>query len=285
MKAKSVMIALALAIAVAVPAQGQSKTEIALKVERLEREMIALENRVRSGQPVDDSADTPGERQLLADMVAKVGTLERQLRTLTGRLEEIEFHQRQTDEALEMLRREMALDRENAARAQVLTAPAATPLAKQEGTAEATNKPAEKPAITTPKVTLPAGDAAAQYQYAFDFIQKNDLDSGFTAMEMFLKANPTDERIGNAKFWLGRIHLLKGRMPQAAQQLLALIEEHPNHPKRVDALVDLADVLLALDSASDACNALAEFRRSDAKATERLKARADRTASQAKCSF
>jgi TolA-binding protein len=82
---------------------------------------------------------------------------------------------------------------------------------------------------------------------------------------------------------LGRIHLLKGRLPQAAQQLLALIEEHPNHGKRADALLDLADVLIGLGSKPDACNALAEFRRSADNASDRLKARAERTAAEAGC--
>ncbi|WP_262691044.1 tol-pal system YbgF family protein [Kordiimonas aestuarii] len=269
------------------PAVGaQSKAEIALKVERLEREMIALENRLRNGQaavPQTGGVATPGDSQLLSDLVAKLGSLERQMRGLNGRLEEIEFKQRQLDEALDLIRREMALQAQETAQAQAemkaqINAPAAN------GTSPATEEPAS-PAPVQPAVALPEGDAATQYRYAFNFIQKNDLDNGFKAMDLFLQANPEDERVGNAKFWLGRIHLLKGRMPQAAQQLLALIEEHPNHEKRPDALLDLADVLIALDSASDACNALAEFRRSENAASDRLKARAQRTAKTAGCNY
>ena len=115
-------------------------------------------------------------------------------------------------------------------------------------------------------------------------VRKNDLQRGQLAFEKFIEANAGDSRIGNAKFWLGRIHLQEGHNAQAAQYLLALIEEHPNHAKRPDALVDLAEVLLKLESAGDACNALSEFRRVDGKASSRLKARAGRIGASARCS-
>lgn len=281
----AIALVLVLAMGVAIPAQAQSKAEIALKVERLEREMIALENRLRGGQgnvPAAGAAVDPADRSLMGDLVAKVGSLEGQMRAMNGRLEEIEFKQRQLDEALNLMRKEMALQAQETAQAQ---AEMKAQISSNGSGAAPSTPVATVPAKAEPVVALPEADPATQYRYAFEFIQKNDLDNGFKAMEMFLKANPKDERSGNAKFWLGRIHLLKGRMPQAAQQLLALIEEHPNHDKRPDALLDLADVLIALDSKPDACNALAEFRRSESKANERLIARARKTAQTAGCTY
>lgn len=271
-----------LAVTFGTQAHAQSKAELALKIERLEREMIALENRLRGGGAQAGGAVT--DRALLADIAAKIGTVERSLRTLTGRLEELEYKQRQTDSAIELLRKELMLQQQEASDFRAAQAVQDAPqVASSQPTATKVATEVEQP--KEPEITLPEGDAAAQYQYAFSFIQKNELDKGFKAMEMFLASNPEGQLAGNAKFWLGRIHLLEKRMPQAAQQLLALIEEHPNHAKRVDALLDLADVLIALDSKPDACDALAEFRRSDAKASERLKARAQRTAAEAGCDY
>jgi len=281
-----------LTLSVTIQAEAQSRAELALKVERLEREMIALENRLRGGASSAGQTDTPagtqigtGDRALLADLAAKIGTVERQMRAMTGRMEELEFKQRKLDEATDLLRRELQFQQQEAAnyRASQAAQPAQTPAATASASATPAAKVEEVP--TEPEIALPEGDPSDQYQYAFGYIQKNDLDSGFKAMDMFLKAHPDDALAGNAKFWLGRIHLLKGRLPQAAQQLLALIEEHPNHAKRADALLDLADVLIGLGSKPDACNALAEFRRSADKASDRLKTRAERTASEAGCSF
>ncbi|SDE50662.1 tetratricopeptide repeat protein [Kordiimonas lacus] len=278
-----------LTLSVTIEVEAQSRAELALKVERLEREMIALENRLRGGAATSSatgaSAGAQGsldDRTLLADLAAKIGTVERQMRAMTGRMEELEHKQRQLDEALDLLRRELQLQQQEAAdyRASQAAQPNSQPV-----TAPADTAPAAKvdEAPKEPEISLPEGEPSDQYQYAFGFIQKNDLDSGFKAMDMFLKAHPDDSLAGNAKFWLGRIHLLKGRLPQAAQQLLALIEEHPNHGKRADALLDLADVLIGLGSKPDACNALAEFRRSADNASDRLKARAERTAAEAGC--
>ena len=285
MKKLLTAMALVFAVGAAVPASAQSQAEIALKVERLEREMVALENRLRGGQGAVPSVSSgpvdPSDRSLMGDLVAKVGSLESQLRSINGRLEELEYKQRQMDETIELLRKEMTLQAQETAQAQAeMKAQISSSSADAGATAAAT-----APTVEAPAIELPDADPATQYRYAFEFIQKNELDNGFKAMDLFLKANPKDERAGNAKFWLGRIHLLKGRMPQAAQQLLALIEEHPNHDKRPDALLDLADVLIALDSAPDACNALAEFRRMESKANDRLIARAKKTAQTAGCSY
>lgn len=298
MMVRAIVLALVI-LGIGASASAQSRAELALKVERLEREMIALENRLRGPQAssvsgTDTSASS--DRALLADLVAKIGTVESQMRALTGRLEEIEYRMRQQDQAMERMRQEMELQQQAVLQAQLDVAQQQS--GRPEGTPPAMGQePTSQPSASAPEVidlpeqasapviALPEGDETAQYQYAFDFIKANDLESGFTAMDLFLKAHSDGALAGNAKFWLGRIHLRLGRMPQAAQQLLALIEEHPNHDKRADALVDLADVLIALDSASDACNALAEFRRSSDDASPRLKARAERTAASAGCGF
>ena len=119
--------------------------------------------------------------------------------------------------------------------------------------------PAEPAEETVVAIELPDGTPAERYGYAFAFVRSNDLDSGRAAMEQFLDANGDDPQAPNAKFWLGRIHMQQGRNAEAAQMFLSLIEDHPNHNRRADSLVDLSDVLIKLGAADDACNALAEF--------------------------
>lgn len=230
------------------------------------------------------------DRMIIADLVAKVGTLENQIRRLNGQLEEYDYKVRQQNEAIELLRKELELQREDmavamqaqksasvqSAQTPVEPSPTQTPVPN-------TDAPEVTPAIAATVVTLPEGSASDQYKYAFAFIQKNDLTAGRTALEQFMAANADDPLVGNAKFWLGRIHLKEGRNGQAAQQLLSLIEEHPNHAKRADALVDLADALVKLDSSADACNALAEFRRVNKDAGSRLATRATRVSEAARC--
>ncbi len=278
------LLASPLAISTSVSAQSSNAVNSA-RIEVLERKIRTLQSRMGIAPSADTetvTGESPSDRRLIADLSAKLGSVERQMRQLNGRLEEYEFKQRQFEQALDLLRRELSLQREDMLAVASNNASGANPPNDADETLSTVTE-ADTPEVVAPTIELPEGDTAAQYKYAFSFIQKNDLDSGRTAMEQFVAANAGDSLIGNAKFWLGRIHLQKGRNGQAAQQLFSLIEDHPNHPKRADALVDLADVLVKLDSGTDACNALAEFRRVEDSASSRLKTRAQQIGATAKC--
>jgi len=265
------------------------------KIEVLERKVRALFARTNNGAHSADNQtgaigtqnSSPQSRALVADLLAKVGSLESQMRSLNGRLEEYEHKLRQQDDAMGLLRKELSLQREDMSAAIAAGSQSQLPVTKVESQKEASNA-SIVPNVNTaseivPKVVLPEAGPAGQYKYAFAFIQKNDLASGRIALEQFMAANPKDSLAGNAKYWLGRVHLQQGRNGQAAQQLLSLIEDHPNHPKRADALVDLADALVKLDSSEDACNALAEFQRVKKDGTARLETRAKRVSEAASC--
>lgn len=283
LSANAAFLLMAFGMVAAPAALGQSSNAVnTARIEVLERKVRALQSRLGVQSTATENPAAPAsmnDRRLVADLSAKLGGVERQMRQLNGRLEEYEFKQRQLEQALDLLRKELTLQRQD-----MLAATANGAGSPAESTPVPTAAPAEAvPAVETKAIELPEGDAAAQYKFAFAFIQKNDLDSGRQAMEKFIAANAGDTRIGNAKFWLGRIHLQQGRNGQAAQQLFSLIEDHPNHPKRADALVDLADVLVKLDSGSDACNALAEFRRVGDGVSARLKRRAEQIGQSARC--
>lgn len=270
-----------------------SPAVMAAKIEALERQLRGLQQRLNTSDGVGvastdqtDVAIDVGDRRLIADISAQLGTMSRQIRQLTGRLEEYEYRQNQLSETLDQMRTQMALQREQLLTVGNSASSNAPP--QNVGAATETRQTSrfgagEEPLEQLPVVQLPEGDAAAQYTYAFSFVQKNDLESGRVAMEQFLAANGDDARVANAKFWLGRINMQQGNNAEAARLFLNLIEEHPNHNRRADALIDLAGVLVALDAAEDACNALAEFRRIEDDASDRLKARARRIASDNSC--
>ena len=288
MKSVSLVALVVLAI-VASPANAQNSNAVnSAKIEVLERQVTMLRTRLGMNPPAPAKGLSPASAAqnptLVADLSAKIGTLEAQIRRLTGKLEEFEHRQRLMQQDIDLVRKEMELLRQRPVGSDTSDPLAvdgsdnvASPLAADGGEALA---PVEEAAVT---VELPEGDAASQFDFAFAFVRKNDLARGQLAFEQFVERNPKDNRLANAKYWLGRIHLQEGRNAKAAQYLLALIEEHPNHAKRPDALVDLADVLLKLDSAGDACNALAEFRRVSDKASARVKANADRISAAARC--
>ncbi len=259
-----------------------SPTNMDEKLDRIERQLRALQRRVFGANGVNITQDeaneinnpvaNPDTRRLLADMSVKIGSLERQLGQITGRLEELEFAQRKIVADLELLRKDTALRFEDA------TSPVSTP--PLTGSTVGTEQTISEPANV---ISLPDDTPAKQYAYAFAFVSKNDLEKGRIALEQFVAANSGTDLAANATYWLGRIQLRQGNPGLAAQQLLKLVDEHPNHLKLADALVDLADALIQLDSAGDACTALREFNNASAEASQRLQNRAARLSSQAKC--
>lgn len=285
----------------ATPVLAQSSPAVmAAEIDALKRQLRVLQRRVNGGE-IPAAAGTSGQepqadRRVLADILAKMGTLDRQMRQLNGRLEEYEFRQNEMAETIGQLREQMAMQRERmlaAPSGEANTESTISEAVNSTQTGEQTDSDDQAVGEVLPPVRveqdvaieLPKGDAAAQYAYAFSFIRKNDLDSGRTAMEQFMAANPDNPQAANAIFWLGRINMQQSRNAEAAQLFLRLIEDHPNHDKRVDALIDLSDVLVALGAADDACNALAEFRRIENEASDRLKARARRVSETARCNL
>ncbi|WCL53785.1 tetratricopeptide repeat protein [Gimibacter soli] len=280
-------ILLAASVAFALPVAGaaaQDRAEMSKKIDKMERELRAVQRRVfgAGGVPAEAPSDVVGDseqQKLLPDLVVRVGEMERQMSILTGRLEEMEFRQRQVEEAIELIQRSQAT---GAAVAPMTGAPAndtlpVTDTAMDTGAASA-------PAAPAADVQLPEGDADTQYKYAFAFVAKNDLSSATKALEQFVGQHSKEELGGNAKFWLGKVYARQNELPQAARNLLMLVEEHPGHPKLADGLVELADVLHRMDADADACSTLAEFNRIAGDASATLKKDAARISSAAKCS-
>lgn len=280
------------------PSSAQSSPAVMTeRIDALERQLRLMQRRL-SGEQVDvsvqptTSSGNVSDRRLLADLSARLGTLDRQIRQLNGRLEEFEYRQNEMAETLEQLRTQMAVQREqqlasggpSVAPNQALPEPSPVQPTDASGGEQLATLPTE-PEVEVPTVQLPEGTAAERYDYAFVFVRSNDLDSGRIAMEQFLDAHAGDPQAANAKFWLGRIHMQQGRNAEAAQMFLSLIEEHPNHSRRADSLVDLSDVLIRLEAPEDACNALAEFRRIEDQASARLKANARRVSDRARCNL
>ena len=271
-----------------VSAQGR---DLDRRIDRIERQLRALQRRVfgTEGEPAAPLPDAPAAtgsgaadtRRLLADLAVQVGAVERQMRDLTGRLEKLEFDQRRVSNALSRT--------EQAVMALRTTAPPAGDAEPDAASGTAAGTTAASPPTAAPAVpenapvALPDGNMEARYQYAFGFVRSNDLDRAQKALGLFLEAHPTGELTGNAKYWMGRVELRQGRPAQAARHLLSVIDDHPDHEKRGDALAELADALIQLDSNTEACDALAEFRRIGDNVSPRLQARARRLGETAGC--
>jgi len=296
---KSMMLCAVLLVA---PAGGavaaeDSPAEMAKKLNQLERQLRAVQRRVFKGGALPavgtdglDSQDA-GMRQSLASLSTKIDQIEREMRSLTGRLEEVEYAQRQMQQNLDIIQKDFALqlaDLKNAAGSGALSQAAdenSPALATPEGETAVPGEAGDKTtaAATAPVIELPEGDAASQYQYAFSFVRKDDMASAREALELFLKTEPEQKLALNARFWLGRVYLRTDQVARAAEQFLAVFETNAAHAKAAESLVELAGSMLKLGSKEDACGVLEEFDRSYPDIQGRLKRRANAESLKANC--
>lgn len=123
----------------------------------------------------------------------------------------------------------------------------------------------------------PAGDPASArqaYESAYQFLLQQDYGAAETAFDDFLKRYPGDQLAGNAQFWLGESHFVRGQFKAAAGAFLKGYQSYGRSAKAPDSLLKLAMSLGRLGQKDSACTALAELGAKYPSATSDVKARA-----------
>ncbi|MEM6901906.1 MAG: tol-pal system protein YbgF [Pseudomonadota bacterium] len=135
---------------------------------------------------------------------------------------------------------------------QPLTAPASPNTAGQL----AAIPPATAEPVT---VSLPEGDAQAQYDYAFGLLKRYQFDAAAEALTQFLTNHPTDPLAANAQFWLGETHFVNGDYREAVVAFATGYEKFPQASKAAENLLKLGMSLGRLGQSEQACVTLSRL--------------------------
>jgi len=111
------------------------------------------------------------------------------------------------------------------------------------------------------QAAMPAGDAAAQYDQAFGLLRQANWGEAENALRAFLERHPDHGLAGNAKYWLGETHYVRGDYVTAARVFAEAFQQYPNSGKAPDNLLKLGMSLAALDRRQDACGTFTELER------------------------
>ncbi|MEQ8968447.1 MAG: tol-pal system protein YbgF [Azospirillaceae bacterium] len=103
------------------------------------------------------------------------------------------------------------------------------------------------------RVSLPGGDVAAQYDYAFGLVQHADYARAQQALQQFVDQNADHPLASNAQFWLGETYYVRGRFNEAATAFARGYQRFPDGAKAVDSLMKLGMSLAAMGQTQDAC--------------------------------
>jgi TolA-binding protein len=300
----------------AAPAFGQSNV-INLRVDKLEKEMKAVQRKVFPGgvgiepeiDPATVAAKPTGSPSSapINDLTARVDALETQLRTLTGQVEQGEFRMRKLEEGLKALRGETdarlkAVETGNAAPSEGEAAVSAPPVEKAKPATKAPPPPIKAPA-TDPKPTAldkvdPArktavgaveipnsGDAAEDtYAYGYRLFTAKLYPEAQVKLKEYIAKYPTGKKASFARNLLGRAYLDEGKPALASVAFYDNYQKLPRGERAAESLSWLGTALIRLKKPADACKVYTEFTEVyGAKAAADSKARVTRGRAEAKC--
>jgi len=214
-----------------------------------------LEHDVRTLQAKQSGT---GGREQVADLGARMDSLQADLQRLEGRLEVVEHN---TQDALNEAHKARREANDPAAPPQA-SPPAGSPEPPPLGTtarpgspqvAAAAPSPAPSPPGTAP---APADDGASKkgasaeevqaYRAAFAAWQRNDTDACIDQFRQFLQAHPTSIYADDSAYWMADCYFKKGDYKTAVLRFDDVVARYPKGNKAADALYRHGESLLRL---------------------------------------
>ena len=278
---------LLLSTAPAAFAPAQAQADLGGRVDKLEKEMKAVQRKVFPGgdnrffepeitpaapqaAPEGIPATTP-----LADVTARVNALETEMQQLTSQVEQNGFRLRQLEDAMNKMKGDTdarLLQLEGGTAAIKPGAPSTAAAASSVATPPpiVTTPNPNPPAITpppAPAATAAAAPAAAAsddqaeaiYLAGYKLWADKKYPEAEAALKDFVAKYPKHRRASYAQNLLGRAYLDEGKPALAAEAFYANYQKMPRGERAPDSLYYLGQALLQLKKPKDACRVYGEL--------------------------
>ncbi len=125
-----------------------------------------------------------------------------------------------------------------------------------------------------PPTDAAAGNPKQLYETAYGYLLQQNYKAAETAFDEFLKRYPNDSLSGNAQYWLGESHFVRGEYKAAAGAFLKGYETYASSTKAPDSLLKLAMSLDRLGQKDAACSSYSELATKFPNAAPHVKSRA-----------
>ncbi len=302
---RSVCLAVGLTALFLTPAVAQNRGELAAlleRIERLERDIVALRTVVASEVPPADpmvegpsdgetgpvspegapqglgrrnqfSSPSPAAGPAMARLLVRVDQLESELARMTGELERLQYRYERLNTTLNQFAQgrvpqaapaQGGLERTPVPAAPL--APEADPIAPQAGP----NAPA--PGSVAPAgLPTTTGDVRQDYKTALDLLYTGEFELAETAFRRFIEQYPDSEFLGEAYYWIGESLYVRELFQEAAEAYLVAARDYPRNTKAADSLLKLAFAFEAMGEGDQACRALRQVLQNYPDASEPVK--------------
>lgn len=136
--------------------------------------------------------------------------------------------------------------------------------------------PAVPASVQTAALAPPSdgADPKLLYQTAYAYLLQKDYGAAEVAFDDFLKRYPADALAGNAQYWLGESHFVRGQYKAAAGAFLKGYQGYAEGAKAPDSLLKLAMSLDRLGQKDAACSSYSELSTKFPNAAANVKSRA-----------
>lgn len=277
------------------PAAG-SEAGLKARVESLEEQLVdmqvvvgTLESLAKSGS----SSASPAYRATAGGDGVRVESLENQVKTLSAQVQQLSEQVRSlggtprradgvappaahavTEFGSTTVSQSDAIGGVIAGEAAPITS--GPPIPDAGGAYSAPGAGAPPPAVTTAALP-PPGDGSNPkqlYETAYGYLLQRDYGAAEAAFDDFLKKHPSDSLSGNAQYWLGESHFVRGQYKAAASAFLKGYQTYGQSQKAPDSLLKLAMSLDRLGQRDAACSSYAELTTKFPNAPQSVKARA-----------
>ncbi len=235
-----------------------------------------------------------------ANYETRLSTMEDEMRTINGQLEQLGFSIRRLDQNVQRMQSDYdqrmtklevsvgTLTAESAARAaqpvpQAGTADGSLGAIKTQHDGRVTG------AVNAPQApVLPEVDTTVapqeEYEHAFALLRQANYEEAQKEFKNFIDHNPKDKMIDNAKYWHAETLYVRGKFSDAAVGFADAYQQNPQGNKAPDSLLKLGMSLAAMNKNADACTALAELKSKYPNASAPVKNRATEQRAKLKCS-
>lgn len=250
--------------------------------------------------PVSVQAQS-GDSAAAAAAEIRFQQLEREIRRLTGQLEEQSYEIRRLKEELARLTGDVdvrlkAVEGGSAAQAgatEYHPSQGAAPLANSVEPAPKdvlkpeTNKPSPSFQYQPPndgKQTLgtlggqssaAAADPARAYDHAYSYIKARNFERAEAEFAQFISQYPNNPLVSNAKYWYGETFYVRGNYERAARIFAEGYQQYPKGPKAASNLLKLGMSLVGMGKNDDACVAYKQLKKEYSKSAIPVLKRAD----------
>lgn len=283
------------------PAAAAPAANLALqrRVEQLEEQIVdmqviigTLESLARGGSAAPSAGGAPGGMSSAGDL--RVDGLETQVRAMAAQIQQL------TQEVREIASNPQRQGAAGPSAMPPTGAPADTQQASRFGSTTVTagtedaigglidsqveEQPEPTPSQTvaaTPPAFMPPSSSAADasnpkelYETAYGYLMQRDYGAAQTAFEEFLGRYPQDSLAGNAQYWLGEAHFVRGEYKAAAGAFLKGYQNYSGNARAADSLLKLAMSLDRLGQRDAACTSFAELNTRFPDAPDNVKSRA-----------